>query len=134
MFWLLVLVHLCQLVPYDLVNDNIVFDLYNMAVTSYMAVSTELLDAMSFIASSPSLQVNVLLDSGSSHHIIWDRSMFSSYQYFTLHPLVRKDSEDSPSSPRSPRTVLRVRRQSEDSPRTVRCSFLNKKNHCLVRA
>ena len=66
-------------VPYNLMNDNIVFDLYNMAVTSYMAASMELLDAMSFIASSPSLQVNVLLDSGSSHHIIWDHSMFSSY-------------------------------------------------------
>ncbi len=41
-------------------------------------------------------------------------------QYFTLHPLVRKDSEDSPSSLRSPRTVRAESEHSIRSPRTLR--------------
>src|SRR6266545_7414543 len=41
-------------------------------------------------------------------------------QYFTLRPLVRKDSEDSPSSPRSPRTVRAESEHSIQSPRTLR--------------
>jgi hypothetical protein len=46
---------------------------------SYMLTSPSLSDALSFLTSVSSTRVSALLDSGSTHHIIRDKSLFSNF-------------------------------------------------------
>jgi hypothetical protein len=62
----------------EFVNDNETFDLYDVPY-AFVSSSVDLDEALSFMASTSSICVNALLDSGSTHHIFRDKSLFSNY-------------------------------------------------------
>ncbi len=72
-------------VPYShssVANDDDSFDVYDVPVhrASSFVSSAFLLDrAVSLLATGSPSRVNTLLDSGSTHHIIRDKSLFSNY-------------------------------------------------------
>jgi len=63
-----------------LLNYDETFDLYAVPSSStFMSTLADLDEALSFMASTSSVRVNALLDSGSTHHIFQDQSLFSNH-------------------------------------------------------
>jgi len=72
-------------VPYSLssnTNDDDSFDVYDVPVpqaSTFVSSAFLLGQAVSHLATRSSSHVNTLLDSGSTHHIIRDKTLFSNY-------------------------------------------------------